>query len=333
MTYATLPFSVVICTYTDERWTDLVDAIESVYAQRTPAHEVIVVVDHNELLRERVRARFPQITVIPNTEQRGLSGARNSGLAAASGGIIAFLDDDAIAAPDWLAHLQAAYADHNVVSVGGAIVPEWPTGRPAWFPAEFDWVVGCTYTGMPTTTTPVRNLIGANISFRRELFAAVGGFRHGIGRIGKRPLGGEETELCIRARQHWPHALFIYEPRARVNHRIALSRTRWRYFRARCYAEGVSKAMLTQFVGQNDALASERTYTMRTLPRGVIRNSVAAVQTHDWGKLARAGAIIAGLAITTTGYAAGRMVQWQAARRAAQAARLERHATPTPQEG
>lgn len=316
MTQSMLNVSVIICTYTDERWTDLIDAIESVRAQTVHPRELIVAVDHNEPLAARLRSMYPDIVVVPNGEQRGLSGARNSGVAAAHGAIIAFLDDDAVAVPDWLVHLHAAYADSQVLSVGGMIVPAWPHARPAWFPAEFDWVVGCTYTGMPTTRSAVRNLIGANISFRREVFAGVGGFRNGIGRIGKRPLGCEETELCIRTRQRWPQAVFLYEPRAKVYHRVASRRTTWGYFRARCYAEGLSKAMLTRFVGQGDALSSERTYTFHTLPRGVMRNVLHAVAQRDRAGFARAAAIVGGLGITTTGYLVGRVVQRVAGRTA-----------------
>lgn len=304
-----LDISVVICTYTDERWTDLIDAIESVRAQTVPPRELIVVVDHNEPLAARLRSMYSDVVVVPNAEERGLSGARNSGVAAAHGAIIAFLDDDAVAVPDWLAHLHAAYADPHVLGAGGTIEAAWPHARPAWFPAEFDWVVGCTYLGMPTTRSAVRNLIGANISFRREVFAGVGGFRHGIGRIGKRPLGGEETELCIRARQRWPLAVFLYEPRAHVYHHVAPARTTWSYFWARCYAEGLSKAMLARFVGQGDALSSERTYTLRTLPRGVVRNVREAVVRRDRAGFARAAAIVGGLGVTTSGYLVGRVVQ------------------------
>jgi cellulose synthase/poly-beta-1,6-N-acetylglucosamine synthase-like glycosyltransferase len=112
------------------------------------------------------------------------------------------MDEDATAAPDWLERLTHGYDSDEVLGVGGTIDPLWLTGRPAWFPAEFDWVVGCTYRGLPETANRVRNLIGCNMSFRREVFQQVGGFRSGIGRIGLRPVGCEETELCIRLNQH-----------------------------------------------------------------------------------------------------------------------------------
>lgn len=297
--------SVIICAYAEERWANLVAAIGSVREQCVPPPEIVVVVDHNPALLARARSRLPGVVTVENQQPRGLSGARNSGIAAARGAIIAFLDDDALAAPDWLERLGAWYGDPRVIGVGGAIEPLWTGGRPGWFPEEFDWVVGCSYRGMPTETAPVRNVIGANMSFRREVFEVVGGFRSGIGRLGARPLGCEETEFCIRARQRWPRRVLLYEPRARVRHRVPAGRARWGYFRSRCYAEGLSKALVSRLVGAEDGLASERTYTSRTLPRGVARGIADTLLRRDPRGLARAGAIVAGLGLTTAGYLAG----------------------------
>ena len=61
---------------------------------------------------------------------------------------------------------------------------EAPASRPGWFPDEFDWVVGCTYQGTRTTPGPVRNMLGANMSFRTAELRQIGGFREGIGRVG-----------------------------------------------------------------------------------------------------------------------------------------------------
>ena len=299
--------SVVVCAYTEERWNDLVAAVESLEQQIRASREIIVVVDHNPQLLERVRAHIPSVVAVPNHELRGLSGARNSGIAVAQGDVIAFLDEDASAAPDWLLRLLEHYDNPQTLGVGGAIEPVWQHGRPRWFPPEFDWVVGCTYQGMPQTTTPVRNLIGCNMSFRRSVFETVGGFRNGIGRVGNRPVGCEETELCIRVRQRWPHTTLLYAPHARVYHRVPATRGRWHYFRARCYAEGLSKAMVARFVGAHDGLASERAYTLRTLPRGVVQGLQDTVVRGHAADVARAGAIVVGLLFTTSGYLKGRL--------------------------
>ncbi|MBI5566629.1 MAG: glycosyltransferase family 2 protein [Chloroflexi bacterium] len=298
--------SVIICAYTEDRWSELAAAVESVRQQTLPAHEIIVVIDHNPPLLARARNQLNEVVVIENRQPRGLSGARNSGGAIASGDIIAFMDEDATAAPDWLAQLIGPYADPDVLGVGGAIEPKWLNGRPNWFPAEFDWVVGCTYRGLPETLRRVRNLIGCNMSLRREVFQQIGGFRSGIGRVGTRPVGCEETELCIRLNQQQPHSVLLYEPRSRVCHRVPKSRSSWRYFSTRCYAEGLSKALVARFVGANDGLSSERTYAFQTLPRGVARGIFDVIQRGDWSGFARAAAITIGLLLTTAGYAMGR---------------------------
>jgi glycosyltransferase involved in cell wall biosynthesis len=306
-----LDFSVIICAYTEERWEDLSGAIKSVQAQISAPREIIVVIDHNPVLFERLRLRAEHsdagVILIENSQPKGLSGARNSGLAVAQGDVIAFLDDDAVAAPDWLAKLNEGYRHNEVLGVGGAIEPLWLAGRPRWFPAEFDWVVGCTYLGMPLTAQPVRNLIGCNMSFRRELFEGVGGFRNGIGRVGKRPVGCEETELCIRASQNWPEKKFIYDPQAKVQHRIPASRASWAYFRSRCYAEGLSKALITKLVGAEKGLNSERNYTLKTLPGGIGRGISDSLGRSDDSGLGRSGAILTGLAITVFGYIKGKL--------------------------
>lgn len=307
MTVTSQNVSVVICAYTEERWDDLVAAVESVQHQSSPPLEIIVVVDHNTGLLERARAHLQGVVAVPNHEARGLGGARNSGVAAAKGAIIAFLDDDAIAVPDWLEQLTAGYERVDVVGVGGAIEPVWIGGQPKWFPEEFNWVVGGTYRGMPQTTAPVRNLLGCNMSYRRELFNTIGGFRLGY--------GCDETEFCIRVRQHRPAAQLLYKPQARVSHKVPASRANWRYFRTRCYFEGGSKAVVSWLLGSNKALASERSYTLRTLPRGILRGFSDTLLRRDITGLQRAWAIIEGFVFTLAGYLKGRISVSAAARK------------------
>lgn len=303
-------FSVIICAYSAERYDDLMGAVRSAQRQTLPPREIIVVIDHNRELLRRVQVDMPGVTVLENAGRQGLSAARNTGLTVATGSLVAFMDDDAIAAPDWLQRLSEAYANPHVIGAGGAILPMWPGGdRPAWFPEEFNWVVGCTYHGLPRTTTPVRNLIGCNMSFRRQVFEAVGGFRTSIGRIGKHPIAGEETEFCIRATQHWPTKIWLYKPDAVVHHRVSQERTRWVYYSRRCYAEGLSKALVSEFVGTGDGLASERRYTFRTLPSGVVKGLEDLTFRGDAAGAGRSAAIAVGLAITTAGYMQGKLAR------------------------
>lgn len=299
--------AAVVCAYSDDRRSALVTSVASLLAQQTPLAEVIVVVDHNDGLLAWIRDRLPAVTVVPNTWPRGLSGARESGVATATSDVVAFIDDDAAAEPDWSERLARHYGDEQVLAVGGAILPEWEGGRPTWFPDEFDWVVGCTYRGMPETVSPVRNLIGCNMSFRREVFRPAGGFRVGIGRVDAVPVGGEETDFCIRLHQTFPTGVIVYDPAARVRHRVPRSRAGWRYFVTRCFEEGRSKALVVEFVGSSSGLSTERAYTTRTLPIGVLSNLADAVRYRRGSGLARAATIIVGLGVTTLGYAVGRL--------------------------
>ncbi len=169
--------SVVTCTYSATRAAQLFNLIEALKTQTVAPEQIIVTVDHNPDLLARLRADLSGVTVTENLHTRGLSGSRNSGINLASGDIVAFIDDDAIPAPQWIERLAAGYEEPNVVGVGGPVDPAWEGPVPPWFPAEFGWVVGCGYTGMPQHAAAVRNFIGCNMSFRREVLAGVGGFQ------------------------------------------------------------------------------------------------------------------------------------------------------------
>jgi glucosyl-dolichyl phosphate glucuronosyltransferase len=191
-----LQASVIICAYTLERWSSLLAAVASIREQKTPAGEIIVVIDHNPQLYEMVRLQFSDIRVVENSGSKGLSGARNTGVQVAHHPLVAFMDEDAAADPDWLTWLLANYQDEYVIGVGVTVAPSWLGDRPAWFADEFAWVVGCTYKGLPERAEAVRNMLGCNMSFRREVFDRTGGFRNSLGRLGhKNLLSCEETEF------------------------------------------------------------------------------------------------------------------------------------------
>lgn len=278
----------------------------SALEQRRAPLEVIVVTDHNAALLERVRHELPEVRAMASTGTRGAAGARDTGAAAARGDIIAFLDDDAVADPGWLAHLSIPYVSPSCIGVGGALEPAWETHRPRWFPDEFGWVVGCSYRGLPQRIAPVRNLIAANMSVRREVFEELSGFREGFGKVGdlSEP---EETELCIRARQRWTDCEWLFDPCARARHHVAVERTSFRYFARRCWLEGRGKASLVRVVGRRGGLGSEWEYTLRTLPSGILQGLAQAAR-GDLGGALRAVAITVGLLVTTAGYAHGLVV-------------------------
>ena len=292
-------FAVVICAHDSRRWGELEAAVAAVQGQTLRPEEVVVVVDRNDEMFSRARAAFRGVRVVPNDEHPGLGGARNSGIAASSAPLVAFIDDDAVATARWLEILAVPYEDSAVAGVGGSIAPRWEAGRPAWFPEEFDWVVGCTHRGMPSDTREVRNLIGCNMSYRRDILEALGGFRLGY--------GCDETELCIRLRQRWPHKKLMYVPEASVAHSVPASRSTFARFLSRCYFEGGSKAVVASLVGRERGLESERAYTLRILPPAVGAGVTGLFRDGDRSAIQRSGAIVAGFIATAVGYAHGRL--------------------------
>ena len=287
---------------------DVLAAIESVQRQDAPVSEIIVVIDHNrELLERIVGAGLPNVLAVENRFARGLSGARNTGIELARGDLIVFLDDDALADPGCLRLLTAACQDPAVIGAVAQISPVWPGSTPRWFPGEFLWVVGCSYTGLRAGETC--NLLGAAMCLRREVFERVGGFDDGLGRRNaKLPFGCEETELCIRAKQSFSDGRFVFEPRALALHKVSRDRVACSYLAARCYAEGISKAHLSRLVGANRSLASEGTYVTQTLPRAISRYSRDVLFHADLSGIAKIAAMMLGLACAAVGFLVGRAI-------------------------
>ncbi len=304
--------SVVVSTYDEKRWDDLAACLDSVGHQSHPPFEAIVVVDHNPILLRKATAEFPSAKVIANQRSRGLAGARNTGVRAAQGEIVAFIDDDARAEPAWLGELGGCFTDPTTVGAGGALLPLWQGPVPRWLPEEFFWVFGCSYTGLPTQLGPVRNPIGANMAVRASVLAEIGGFREGESDDAPRELrsrgvvraGGnvpDDTDLAIRVKQHRPDAVWLYQPRARVLHSVTPERASLGYFLRRCFEEGAGKANLSRQVGSRDGLSSERRHLAIVLPRGAVKGLRDLLAGDRAGGL-RAAAIVLGVLSTGAGF-------------------------------
>jgi glucosyl-dolichyl phosphate glucuronosyltransferase len=310
--------SIVICAHTVDRWDDLNRAVASVRGQTPPPREIIVVIDNNEKLHRRAADEIAGVTVLANDGPAGLSGARMTGANHATGAVIGFLDDDAVAETGWLAALLEAYRNPAVLGAGGPVEPLWRSPRPSWFPDEFLWVVGCTYAGMHTDGDRIRNPVGANMSVRTEVLRRAGGFTSDLGRRklgfsvnGKARIGGkaescEETEFCIRTVQLNPGGYWAYQREARVRHCVPAQRTTWRYFVQRCLVEGTAKAVLTRLTGRVAGLGAESRYVRDVLPRALALSLLAAIR-GEAGALGRSGALVAGLALTAFAYARTRL--------------------------
>jgi len=319
--------SVVIPAYTMDRWPLLRKAVESLRSQTVSVDAVVLCIDNNDELLATAQAQWlgspgTPVRVLANrfgdhltrvaihqrahgTSRRfGAGSARNVAAETVESTVIAFLDDDAWAEPDWLERLLAVYLDPSVVAVGGPPLPDYETARPAWFPANFDWVFGCAYEGLPTEIAPLRHLIGANMSVRRDAFTAVGGFQGS---------DFDDLNLCTRLIARYGTKAVYYTPEAVVHHFVPAQRLTWRYYRRRCYFVNREKVRVLRRIGSAANLVAEREFVWRTLRR----NSWSAVRRGlggDAGAFAALGAMWLGIGLAGLGHVRGQLDQLWSAR-------------------
>jgi cellulose synthase/poly-beta-1,6-N-acetylglucosamine synthase-like glycosyltransferase len=295
--------SVIICAYTEHRWLLLEKSVASVESQTMPPVEIIVCIDHNEELLRKCEQHFGRgrpagttpLIVLANKYNGHLGSARNTAAEIASGEVLAFLDDDAVADADWLERLIVPYDDPRVAAVGGAPLPVFEEQRPRWFPYEFDWVFGCAYRGLPSTRAPLAHLIGANMSVRRSVLQEIGGFHSD---------DHDDMDMCHRIT--FAQYEVLYEPLAVIRHFVPATRTTWRYFWRRCYF--VNRGKVKAFASMQDAahLGAELDFVRRTVPKGVSAGIRQVLRGDAYG-LVRVGATLVGIVLAGFGYLSGRL--------------------------
>ena len=280
--------SVVVPTYSFERWDHLVATLDGLARQTVAPEEVIVVVDGNPELLERVRERFPDVRSAENSQGAGLSGCRNTAADLAAGSVLAYLDDDAVPEPQWLEEHLAGYDHPSVLGTGGTLVPAWSGGKPDRLPKELWWIIGCSWTGRPETPAPIRNPIGANMTLRKDVVEAAGGFTMRLGRLDREGTAtsgtADETEFCIRALESHPGGYFQHRPGAVVHHLVPAARTTWGYLVSRSRVEGCIESDAGGTCGaiRSDS-ASERDYVRRVLPRAIARELLVGTMRKGGG--------------------------------------------------
>ncbi len=169
--------SLVVCVYLEARLPLLRDLLLSVEAGTRLPDQTIVVVDANQhletLLRHELAGRRIEVLC---SRAGGLSAARNVGWKAATSEWVAFVDDDALVAADWLSALAGAAAGGEGDIVGGRIDPIWAGDRaPTWYTERIGWIVGCSFRGLPREPARVRSVIGCNMLIRRRLLDRLAG--------------------------------------------------------------------------------------------------------------------------------------------------------------
>jgi len=257
--------SVVLCTHTLDRYHDLLDAAESVREQTYDDVELVLVSDGSEAVTRQFERDFgdsEDVVVTELDENSGLLEARNHGAEIANGDVVAFIDDDAIADPEWVAQLVESYERQDAIAVGGKMVPEWVAGKPDFLPEEFYWLVGVTHRGFGPdgdreAAGEVRNTFGSNISVRRDVFLELGGFDSEIGgRQGDANLQGGETELGARLRQEYGQGVW-YNPKAEVAHKVFEYRTEPAWLLDRAFWQGYSKRAMEVLLEESSGEESD----------------------------------------------------------------------------
>lgn len=243
----TPPLSVVLCTHGRPHY--LAACLAGLATQTRRDFETVVVDSASPApaaaeIAEQA-ARFGARLV--RSEAPGLSRARNLGLAAARGGWVAYLDDDAVPAPDWAAALLARIAalPPTAAAIGGRILPAWEAPLPPWWPPALRGVLTIVewegFGEAGRDLPPGVEIYGANMAFAREALSAIGGFPEALGRVGDRLLSGEEVEVVTRLRAAGHRA--FYDGAAVVRHSIQRERLRPSWLLSRLLWQGATDAL------------------------------------------------------------------------------------------
>jgi glycosyltransferase involved in cell wall biosynthesis len=234
----------IICTHNRDYY--LGDAIDSLLNQDCENYEVLVIdnasTDNTKIVVEsRLSNSLLRYVYEPNL---GLSSARNRGANETTAPIIAYLDDDAIASPNWLKNLLHAYKNNDKLAIaGGKVTLIWPENitPPLWLSTELSQGLGYYDLGDQYLTIISPNLTprGLNYSIRKTFLQQIGGFDLNLGRKGKNLLSNEElymTELALK--NGWEVG---YLPDALVQHNVAPERIKMSWFLRRSWWQGVSE--------------------------------------------------------------------------------------------
>ncbi len=245
--------AAIICTHNRDKY--LGAAIDSLLIQDCEDFEILVVDNGcTDRTKEVIESRLshPRLKYIYEPVL-GLSVARNTGARETTSPILAYLDDDAEASPQWLRVLIEAYHNNEKLAIaGGKVTLIWPDGiiPPNWISADMAGGLGAYDLGdhLVYINQPGLTPRGLNYSLRRTFLEQMGGFDANLGRVGKKLLSNEELYMTELALQNgWQVA---YLPDALVAHNVAPERLKPSWFLRRSWWQGVSECYREEIAGR-----------------------------------------------------------------------------------
>jgi glycosyltransferase involved in cell wall biosynthesis len=219
-----MKISVILCTY--NRSGILPKALDGIAGQivsESDQYEVLVV-DNNSSDRtrdvvEEFCRRYPDRFHYLFEAQQGLSHARNAGIKHARGEVLVFVDDDVATTDSWLRNLVAPMHDEPCAGVGGRILPQWTCEPPHWLATDGRYALApfAVFDLGPEAGPLLEPPLGANMAFRKTMFARYGYFRVDLGRSGTGMLSNEDTEFGRRLLKagevlHYAASAVVYHP-------------------------------------------------------------------------------------------------------------------------
>jgi GT2 family glycosyltransferase len=283
--------SIIVITYSIEREPDIKDLLASLRDQTFRDFEVIVVVEKSRDLPARLleyagMIELTNLRVLVNDAEPGPAPSYNIGVASSSGTIVAFLDDDTVAFPDWLEAVVATFQDQSVIGMSGAALPRWEARGLEWYPRELYWMLSCSDWLGASGTVDIRTAWGNNMAFRREVFAATEGFRSELSRRDqtaersrfsvvtsteskrrhdlKRILLSEDAEFSLRVRRATGGRI-VFNSVAKVWHKVPTYKTTVSYAGIVGFHLGVSRYIIRRLQGREFRHYSMESIAVRSL--------------------------------------------------------------------
>lgn len=296
--------SLIVCTYNRSRVLEhMLESVRSLCVPPGLTWELVVVNNNSVDDTERVVRDYQRETSLPllyvSEPRQGISPARNAGIIASSGDVLAFTDDDVTVHRHWLARLARTYATFDCTGVAGRIVPVWTCAKPPWLREDGPQALMKAIVSFDLGDYPVRlgtPPFGANMSFRRSAFERYGLFRTDLGRTASGLAGGEDVEFGGRLLRNGEQ--LVYNPRVVVYHPVDHARATKRYFERWYYAYGrTSMRLLERPTARLERLrmrgriarslaATLLQWTLARDPRERLRSRLAVCQ--DLGRLREA---------------------------------------------